>query len=774
MPGADRTSAERQRRWRERRRSAGLGTHPYEKGGHGGYRGFIGFDGEGTTVDGIHRYMLLCAADEGDREWICRGYPGGLSTERCLDFLVNEVPQAGLKVGFSLGYDWTKILQDVDRDALWLLVHPEARLSADGHPRPVYWRRWKLNAQGSRMTITDTVTERHLTAWDVFRFFQSSFLNALALWQVTGPEELEFIARMKEARHDFASGDWSDGGEIERYCLRECHLLAQMMSEVREATTAAGLPLKQWHGAGSIASAMLKKANVIAHVAEHPEKVDRHVKEAYFGGRFECSRIGVIPETVHGYDINSAYPRALLDLPELHGTWRRGPSARRRLVQLDPRESHVVVCVEWDVRDRNGRAPAWGPFPVRLKNGTIIYPARGEGSYWLDELQAAWRLFGERSISVKDSWQFHPDNPEIRPHADIAHWYQLRKQWGKNGRGLVAKLGMNARYGKAAQRVGRPQWSSLVWAGIVTGRCRAQLLDAMAKADDLTSVLMLATDGLWSTEPLDLDVGDQLGQWDHTVYEGGVFLARPGVYFPLDASSREESWEKVVKARGISRRLLKDHADDMVRAWQQGAEGLVLHQQRFVGIRSGLNGPDPEDIVLPDPYEPPDTWPGLRRYILARGGLAAGDWSPDLVPRSIYRVEGVAPDVLAAEMPAECMEARGLWQPEDGSDAMLDALLREWGRHQVAVRTRVPKLILGQWIENQPVCLSFDPAPKRIAGADRSRPLVESDHVWQSQPYDPNVVSPEAASMRAELLAYLEQPDGFEVVEVAGLEGAPF
>ena len=174
-----------------------------------------------------------------------------------------------------------------------------------------------------------------------------------------------------------------------------------------------------------------------------------------------------------------------------------------------------------------------------------------------------------------------------------------------------------------------------------------------------------------------------------------------------------------------------------------------------------------------DPYAPPDAWPGLRRYILGRGGLAAGDWSPDLVPRSIYRTAGVAPDVLAAEMPHECVEARGLWEPEEGSEAMLEALLRAWGAHQVAVRGQ-PKLVMGEWIENQPVLLSFDPRPKRVCGPDRSRPLVESAEVWQSQPYDPGVVSPEGAALRAELEMYLEQPDGFEVAEVAGLDGAPF
>ena len=86
-----------------------------------------------------------------------------------------------------------------------------------------------------------------------------------------------------------------------------------------------------------------------------------------------------------------------------------------------------------------------------------------------------------------------------------------------------------------------------------------------------------------------------------------------------------------------------------------------------------------------------DVWPEIRRYILGvpeklpngkiryrggRGGLGAGDCSPDLIPGGLYRRGGIAPDVLAVEMPvrSECPAAVGLWDPDDGSDAMLVAL----------------------------------------------------------------------------------------------------
>jgi hypothetical protein len=76
-----------------------------------------------------------------------------------------------------------------------------------------------------------------------------------------------------------------------------------------------------------------------------------------------------------------------------------------------------------------------------------------------------------------------------------------------------------------------------------------------------------------------------------------------------------------------------------------------------------------------------DVWPELRRYVMARGGLGAGDWSPDLIPGGLYRRRGMAPDLVAVEAPVECGAARGMWDPADGSEAMLRALQLAYAAH---------------------------------------------------------------------------------------------
>jgi len=75
--------------------------------------------------------------------------------------------------------------------------------------------------------------------------------------------------------------------------------------------------------------------------------------------------------------------------------------------------------------------------------------------------------------------------------------------------------------------------------------------------------------------------------------------------------------------------------------------------------------------LLSDPYAPELEWPYLRRAILARGGIGpSADWPRDWYPADLYRANGDAPDVIAAEL-APWSEQWG-----NGDDAAMFAHLR--------------------------------------------------------------------------------------------------
>ena len=90
----------------------------------------LGLDGEGFDSGSVYAYM---ACSSKTHELHTAEDLRGLSTADCLDFLL-ELPKDALKFGFSLGYDYTKILADLPDKTLWLLARPEERQSPTREP----------------------------------------------------------------------------------------------------------------------------------------------------------------------------------------------------------------------------------------------------------------------------------------------------------------------------------------------------------------------------------------------------------------------------------------------------------------------------------------------------------------------------------------------------------------------------------------------------------------------------------------------------------------
>ncbi len=129
----------------------------------------------------------------------------------------------------------------------------------------------------------------------------------------------------------------------------------------------------------------------------------------------------------------------------------------------------------------------------------------------------------------------------------VSDLYEARRRIGSNTRGYPLKLGLNSLYGKMAQRSGRAPYHDVVSAGLITAITRARLIEAIGQ--DPHSVVMLATDAVFSTRPLALDIGEKLGQWEEKVWPD-LFIAQPGVYWS------PSELEKSVKSRGAPRSVI--------------------------------------------------------------------------------------------------------------------------------------------------------------------------------------------------------------------------
>jgi len=601
---------------------------------------FAGIDGEGQGRED-HRYVMLGWSNEsGDASGVLEAGPGSrLRTAACLAFLL-EIPTRYRTFAFAFGYDLTKILTDVDNRTLYLLCHPELRkadrkkagfagpravpwcpATANGLPCPhpkvqggacehAFW----LNLVGKKFTVRRGKRTRII--WDVFAFFQAKFTQALIDWKCAPAEEIAEMAKMKDQRHLFDRLALSD---VKRYMLGECRRMATLSRKLTAAHVEAGLNLRAYHGAGSTATSILTILGIKEHPRKTPDGMQEAVACAFFGGRFEHAWEGVIEGPLFGGDISSAYPYQTTFLPCLAcGTWER----TRRRADLDAPNVRIA-CVRYCLRKQPGyRDQPWGPFPFRLDDGSIAFPsASGGGWVYKDEYLAGEDLF-PNSVQFIEAWVYRSDCTH-QPFERIPRWYVERIRIGKEGAGIVLKLGPNSVYGKLAQSVGGdPPFRCPIWAGMITSGTRAQLIrDVMAKHRDPWNLLLFATDGYVSKEqikhaiPRETGTGDAinekgerankpLGGWESKDVPQGLFLARPGIYFPNDPSEDEI---KQVRARGIGRAAMFDGHRQLVRAHARGEREVV-----FGGVRM------PDGTIAPDPDSKMSRFFGMKSC-LSRG-----------------------------------------------------------------------------------------------------------------------------------------------------------
>ncbi len=565
---------------------------------------FIGIDGEGSGRF-PHNYTLLAASYEDNSDsW--HVVPGAgrksLTTKECLDMIL-ELPTRRTKVfSFSFNYDITMMLRDLDNESLFHLMRPEMRQrsgpDAFKGPYPVYWEGYLLNLQGTKFTVRRE--KKRVVIWDLFKFFQGKFVTALRDWKIGNPELHARMERMKNMRHEFDELSKTEKGraEILAYCLEETTCMAQLARKLVDSHNAVDLKLKAYYGAGSSGAAMLTYMGIKEKLSKAPPEMGPAIAQGFFGGRFENSVIGDIRDSLYNFDISSAYVYQLYRLPCLeHAKW----VYTKNRDELKP-EAMNGALVHYALGDTS-QSTGWGPFPFRTRDGSIAFPIESGGGWiWYDEYIQGEKLWPH--VIFKGAWVYKQSCDCEAPFKEIPRFYNRRLEIGKEGPGLVIKLGMNSCYGKLAQSVGNAIFNSWIWAGMITSGTRAQLLELIGLHKDRENVLMLATDGLLTRElivppkpmftdtdkiPDDKGKIKPLGGWEKKEAPNGMFIARPGIYFPLNPTEEELS---AVRARGVGRNIILKHWQLIVDTWKRdGVQGvaIVANVQRFCGAKTSIS-----------------------------------------------------------------------------------------------------------------------------------------------------------------------------------------
>lgn len=545
---------------------------------------FTGCDGEGAGTDKLGRQLYLLFR-MGDRELFTGEH---LRTEEVLDFICDH-PGDEILVGFSFGYDVTMILRDVPEKQLRRLVEPKDM--GDGKSRYTWFKHFdveylpKQYLRVRRMTWTDdgNGNRRRVPAGDArtifetFGFFQKSFVKVIHEFEIGTPEGRAMIVANKERRGDFVEMT----AEERAYCAMECDYLAELMERLREYCHAAAIRPRTWNGAGKLASALHKREKTIRSdslaLSSLPPELTAYANMAYYGGRFEITRTGMINEKVHEYDIRSAYPDAMRFLPCLeHGLWERASGDALANGDLyiagvsfnHPDNSHGAMC----------------GLPVRSKEGHLYWPNEGAGVYWSPEIRSAEKLGA--SISLKSGWVY-VKQCDCHPFDWVEPLFNYRRQIGSKGPGYPIKLAINSLYGKLAQRRGAGAYANMIWAGLITAFTRAKINEAIAANPG--RIIMAATDAVYSLDPLTLDEGEALGQWEGDELDG-LFIVQPGLYWCPEKRKR--------KSRGLPGKFFEENqrTERFENEWSNylsnGGEdfpSIPVDLTNFIGLKLALS-----------------------------------------------------------------------------------------------------------------------------------------------------------------------------------------
>lgn len=540
-------------------------------------RTFVAWDGEGINEpDGSHTYFLLASsAGHHAMERV------GLSTMQCFDLLWSAHELDAVHVVFGGSYDINMMMRDMSRELLTRLYAGET----------VVWTFYKVTWRVGKF-LRLTRDRKTVTLYDVSPFFQTNFINACDEYLGDNWEARDQIVAGKADRGTFT---WDAAANVDSYNAAELRNLVQLMNELRTRLFRVGIRLRRWDGPGAIASEMMRQHDVRKHIGVTPDRVAVAVRHAYAGGRFECMRTGHNEQGAFQYDIRSAYPAAMVDLPCLvHGEWRH----ISKPTTFAPFGLYFIRTAFQQHQTRP--QPSWS----RQSNGEVHYTDEPTYNwFWSPEAQiiadtgatrGEYETFfgvkGPAQCVVVEGWEWH-QSCDDQPFAWVEGLYNKREalKRAKDGAQVALKLGLNSLYGKTCQQVGWkrsddgtlrvPPFHCLEWAGFITSYTRAKVYRAAMLAPD--DVIAFETDAVFMRVPVDLPLSNRLGDWELTEYTSLTYL-KSGVYF----GTRTDGAELVAKMRGMGKGSLT--RDAVLTAWRDGDNAVTTTETRFITLGQAL------------------------------------------------------------------------------------------------------------------------------------------------------------------------------------------
>lgn len=322
---------------------------------------------------------------------------------------------------FNLEYDVSAILKYL----------PKSVVEQVYLDKQVYYREFSLRyLAGKYFRISGAGFALHF--YDIFPFFQTSLDNASKKYLGIGKKDMpkSWLARLSP---DFYQRHKE---KIDQYAIQDAKLTQGLTDLICDALAESQIGIEHLYSPGYVAKSYLKQKGV--KIQDVPAKHLEFVREGYYGGRIEVVKRGNFARA-QMYDIKSAYPFALSQLPNFSG-------ARYTKDKVIKAEYYFVRAKVWS-------NPATSHLlPYRTSKGLIIFPQfTGQTTVMTNfeyEYLIKHKLAKVEILEVLNIWKNSNDKPFEKL---IAELFAKRKE--STGKSILFKLILNSLYGIFAEKI---------------------------------------------------------------------------------------------------------------------------------------------------------------------------------------------------------------------------------------------------------------------------------------------------------------------------------
>ena len=213
--------------------------------------------------------------------------------------------------------------------------------------------------------------------YDIAQFYHSSLVDAYQ--NNIGKLSKQYLD-FKKKRISFSPTYYGrNTNAVRQYCIDDCIKTKELAEHwIQLFHNAFSLHPARWLSSGYLAEKVLINNRIdIPEFDSISYEIQEMAYRSYYGGRFEILKRGFIGNA-HLYDINSAYPYAITQIPDLsQGKW-----IKRKSIHKDAQLGFFRI---------RAKIPDWKyipPFPFRSKHDIIFPSGEFETYVTLAELQA--------------------------------------------------------------------------------------------------------------------------------------------------------------------------------------------------------------------------------------------------------------------------------------------------------------------------------------------------------------------------------------------------